>query len=87
MGKVIEVRSGPEGVVADPETGLVAVGLRNPNELALVDGDSGKVVRKVGLQGYPRHLGLAGPGGPVLVPAELSDSLIQVSLPTGQIVD
>lgn len=86
-GRVIEVRSGPEGVVADPETGLVAVGLRNPNELALVDGDGGKVVRKVRLQGYPRHLGLAGPGGPVLVPAELSDSLIQVSLPAGRILD
>ena len=85
-GKVIGLRFGPEGVVADPETGLVAVGLRNPDELALVDGDSGKVVRKVTLQGYPRHLGLAGPGGPVLVPAELSDSLIQVSLPAGRVL-
>lgn len=87
VGRVVEVGSGPEGVVADPETGLVAVGLRNPNKLALVEGDSGKVVRKVRLQGYPRHLGLAGPGGPVLVPAELSDTLIQVSLPAGRILD
>ena len=86
-GEVIKLHSGPEGVVADAETGLVAVGLRNPDELALVDGDSGEVVRKVRLKGYPRHLGLAGPGGPVLVPAELSDSLIQVSLPAGRIVD
>lgn len=87
VGKVIEVRSGPEGVVADPETGLVAVGLRNPDELALVDSDEGKIVRKVRLQRYPRHLGLAGPGGPVLVPVELSDSLTQVSLPEGRILD
>ena len=87
VGEVVALRSGPEGVVADPETGLVAVGLRNPNQLALVDGDSGEVVRKVELSGYARHLGLAGPGGPVLVPAELVDRLIQVGLPGGKILD
>jgi DNA-binding beta-propeller fold protein YncE len=86
-GEVIGLPSGPEGVVVDSETGLVAVGLRNPDELALVDGGSGKVVRKVKLSGSPRHLGLAAPGGPVLVPAEPSDSLIQVGLPEGKIVD
>jgi hypothetical protein len=86
-GEVIKLRSGPEGVVADPETGLVAVGLRNPDELALVDGGSGEVVRKVKLSGSPRHLGLAAPGGPVLVPAEPSDSLIQVGLPEGKVTD
>jgi DNA-binding beta-propeller fold protein YncE len=87
VGEVIELRSGPEGVVADPETGLVAVGLRNPDERELVDGDSGKVVRRVDLSGYARHLGLAGPGGPVLVPAEPADSFIQVGLPGGEILD
>jgi DNA-binding beta-propeller fold protein YncE len=87
QGEVIGLPSAPEGVVADPETGLVAVGLRNPDELALVDGGSGEVVRKVKLAGSPRHLGLAGSGGPVLVPAEPSDSLIQVGLPGGEILD
>jgi DNA-binding beta-propeller fold protein YncE len=86
-GDVIGLRSGPEGVVADPKTGLVAVGLRNPDELALVDGDDGKVVRKVKLPGYARHLGLAAPGGPVLVPVEQADSLLQVGLPGGEILD
>lgn len=86
-GEVIPLRSAPEGIVVDPDTGLVAVGLRNPNELALVDGDDGKVMRKVGLPGYARHLGLAGPGGPVLVPAELIDSFLQVGLPGGEILD
>jgi DNA-binding beta-propeller fold protein YncE len=86
-GEVVEIRSGPEGVVADPETGLVAVALRNPDELALIDGDIGKVERRVNLSGYARHLGLAGPGGPVLVPAELADTLIQVELPGGEILD
>jgi DNA-binding beta-propeller fold protein YncE len=70
-------------VVADPETGVVAVGLRAPDELALVDGATGRVVRRVPLPAPPRHLALAGPGGPVLVPAEDADALVRVSLPGG----
>ena len=85
-GEVIEVGGGPEGIVADPETGLVAVGLREPNELAIVDGGSGEVVRTVELPASPRHLALAGPGGPVLVPVERGDALVQVSLPEGEVV-
>ncbi len=85
-GEVVEVGNSPEGVAADPETGLVAVGLRNPDELALVDGESGEVVRRVELPESARHLALANPGGPVLVPAEGSDSLVQAGLPDGEIV-
>jgi len=84
-GKIIEVGHGPEGVVADPETGLVAVGLGNPDRLALISGESGEVVREVELPESPRHLDLAAPGGPVLVPSERSDSLAQVGLPDGEI--
>lgn len=85
-GEVIEVGNEPEGIVADPETGLVAVGLRDPGQLALVDGNSGEVVRNVELPESPRHLSLAGPGGPVLVPAESANTLVQVSLPEGEII-
>jgi DNA-binding beta-propeller fold protein YncE len=85
-GRVVEVGHAPEGLVADPETGLVAVALRNPNELALVDGESGEVSRRVKLPESARHLGLAGPGGPVLVPAEGSDSFVRVGLPGGEIL-
>ncbi len=84
-GRVVEVGSAPEGIVADPETGLVAVALRNPNELALVDGESGETIRKIKLPESARHLDLAAPGGPVLVPAEGSDSLVQVGLPDGEV--
>jgi DNA-binding beta-propeller fold protein YncE len=87
VGQVIELSSEPEGIVADPETGLVAVGLRDPDKLALIDGDSGEVVRRVDLPGSARHLNIAAPGGPVLVPGEPSDSLIQVSLPDGEVVE
>lgn len=83
---MVEVGSAPEGLVADPETGLVAVALRNPNELALVAGASGETVRRVELPESARHLGLAGPGGPVLVPAEGSDSLVRVGLPGGEVL-
>lgn len=61
--------------------------LRNPNELALVESESGKVARRVELPESARHLDIAAPGGPVLVPAEGSDSLVQVGLPDGQILD
>ena len=85
-GRVVEVGPSPEGMAADPETGLVAVALRNPNELALVDGESGEISQRVGLPESARHLDLAAPGGPVLVPAEGSDSLVQVGLPEGEIL-
>ena len=85
-GRVVEVGPAPEGLAADPETGLVAVALRNPNELALVDGESGETTRKVKLPESARHLGLEGPGGPVLVPAEGSDSFVRVGLPGGEIL-
>jgi DNA-binding beta-propeller fold protein YncE len=84
-GRVVRVGNRPEGVVADPVTGLVAVGLRDPAELALVDGDSGRVRSRVPLPGAPRHLGLAGPGGPVLVPTEPADALSRVALPGGTV--
>lgn len=86
-GEVIEIGGAPEGIVADPETGLVAVGLRDPDRLVLVDGSSGDVVRDVELPESPRHLSLTAPGGSVLVPAEDSDALVQVSLPEGEVLD
>jgi len=86
-GRIVEVGPAPEGVAVDPETGLVAVALRNPNELALVDGESGETSQRVELPESARHLDLAAPGGPVLVPAEGADSLVQVGLPDGEILD
>ena len=62
-GRLVPVGHKPEGAVADPETGLVAVGLRAPDELALVDGASGEVVvakvRETG-DGYNAATGLYG---------------------------
>ena len=84
-GRVVRVGHKPEGLAVDPRSGLVAVGLTNPDRLALVDVDNGRVVRKVPLHESPRHLQLAGPGGPVLVPAERSDELLEIELPRGRV--
>ena len=83
-GRVIEIGNRPEGIAIDAETGIAAVALTDPDELALVDVDTLRVRRRISLPGAPRHLRLAGPGGPVLVPAESGDQLVEVSLPSGR---
>jgi DNA-binding beta-propeller fold protein YncE len=85
-GQVVAVGAVAEGVVADPRTGLVAVGLRDPFRLALVDGASGEVRREVPMPGSLRHLQLQAPGGPVLVAAESSNELLLVALPSGEVI-
>ncbi|MDQ4009338.1 MAG: YncE family protein [Actinomycetota bacterium] len=75
----------PEGVVADAQTHIVAIGVRDPFALTLLDANTGTVLAKVPLPGELRHLQLAGPGGPVLVPDEGANRLIRVALPGGQI--
>jgi DNA-binding beta-propeller fold protein YncE len=83
-GRQVPVGSAPEGVVVDPVTRTVAVAKRNPNELVLLDADTGAVRSRTPLPGFVRHLQLAAPGGPVLVPVESANALVRVSLPGGQ---
>ncbi len=71
----------PEGIVVDPHAGMVAVAVRDPAALVLIDARSGRVLRRMRIAAPPRHLELAGNSGPVLVPAEPLDQLIEVSLP------
>jgi DNA-binding beta-propeller fold protein YncE len=84
-GAVVRVGHKPEGLAFDPVTGLLAVGLTDPDRLALVDGETGRTVRRIGLPESPRHLMLGAPGGPVLVPAERADAIVEVSLPAGRV--
>jgi DNA-binding beta-propeller fold protein YncE len=83
-GRQVQVGDAPEGVVVDPVTRTVAVSKRNPNELVLLDADTGAVRSRTPLPGFVRHLQLAAPGGPVLVPVESANSLVRVSLPDGR---
>jgi hypothetical protein len=84
-GTVVELGNKPEGLALDPVTGLLAAGLTNPDRLALVDGRTGRTVRRIRLPESPRHLSLAGPGGPVLVPAERANAIVEVALPSGRL--
>jgi DNA-binding beta-propeller fold protein YncE len=81
-GTVVPLGSDAEGMVFDPVTGLLAVAVRNPDRLLLLDRDGG-APRAIPLPGHARHLQLAAPGGPVLVPAEDANTLVEVALPGG----
>jgi DNA-binding beta-propeller fold protein YncE len=83
-GRIVPVGSAPEGVVVDPVTRTVAVAKRYPNELVLLNADTDEIVGRTGMPGFVRHLQLAAPGGPVLVPVESINALIRVELPSGQ---
>lgn len=84
-GTVRTVGALAEGAVYDARTGLLAVAVRSPDRLLLLDGRSLLVRRSVPLPGRARHLQLAAPGGPVLVPAEDAGRLVEVSLPDGAV--
>lgn len=84
-GRVVRPGGPSEGLAADPETGLLAVALQDPAQLALLDLATGEVRERVRLPAAPRHLELARPGGPVLVPAEEADALVTVDLPGGEV--
>jgi DNA-binding beta-propeller fold protein YncE len=83
-GKTFAVGDEPEGLVVDPRSGLAAVITRNPSRITIVDLDRRRVIRWAPLPATGRHLALADAGGPVLVPVEESDELVEVSLPSGR---
>lgn len=84
-GTVTALASNPEGAVYDATTGLLAVAVRDPTRLLLIEPVSGQVALSIPLPGHARHLQLAAPGGPVLVPAENANALLQVALPGGTV--
>lgn len=81
--RLLPVGDAPEGVVVDAVTRTVAVAKRHPNELVLINADTDEIVNRVALPGAVRHLQLAKPGGPVLVPVESANALVRVDLPGG----
>jgi len=84
-GLVVPVGNKPEGIAFDPLTGVVAVGVRSPDAVLFLDRD-GHLLRRVEVSAAPRHLSFAGPGGPLLVPAERSGALDVVAVPSGHII-
>lgn len=82
-GRIVPVGASPEGVVVDSVTRIVAVAKREPTEILLLNADTGRMVGSVGVPGFARHLQLAAPGGPVLVPVESINALIRIDLTNG----
>ena len=85
-GTVLPMPGAPEGMAVDGPGGILAVGVRDPDGVALVSTATGRVEKLVRLTAAPRHLQLAGPAGPVLVPAEQAGQLFQVALPGGTVI-
>ncbi len=84
-GRVVNVGALPQGIVYDAKTRLLAVAVRDPFRLLLLDPTTLNIEKSVPLPGKVRHLQLARPGGPVLVPVESANQIIEVSLPGGTI--
>jgi DNA-binding beta-propeller fold protein YncE len=84
-GRTVPLGSVVEGLVVDGRTNTVAAALRD-RRIALLDARTGRLRGAVNANGSARHLQLAQPGGPVLVPGEDSDLLVQLRLPDGVIV-
>jgi hypothetical protein len=76
--------SSPEGAIWDPASGLVAVSLRAPDRLALIDAGRHQVERLLPIAASARHLELAGPGQ-LLAPGEDTNQVVEVALPSGTV--
>lgn len=85
-GTVVAMPGSPEGLAVDDADAIIAVGLHGPDGVALVNVATGRVRMVVRLPSGPRHLQLAGPAGPVLVPAEKVGQLFQIALPSGKVI-
>ncbi|HEX4190513.1 MAG TPA: YncE family protein [Marmoricola sp.] len=82
-GTVTKVAPLPQGITYDARTDLLAVAVHDPYRILLLDPTTLALTRSIALPGKARHLTDAAPGGPVLVPDETADELIEVSLPSG----
>jgi DNA-binding beta-propeller fold protein YncE len=85
-GHSVKVGGDPQGIAVASGAGLVAVGVHSPKvAIVVLSARTGRVVKQVTVAGAPRHLAVAGPDGPVLVPEERDNELAEVSLSTGHV--
>lgn len=82
-GRRVPVGPSPEGVAVDDVTRTVVVAVRSPSRLVLLNADNGAITGQVPLPSAARHVELAAPGGPALVPMEAANALVRVELPQG----
>lgn len=82
-GQVFTVASRPQGIAYDWKTNLLAVAVHDPFRILLLEPSTLTVTASFPLQGKARHLTDAQGGGPILVPVETADQLIEITLPGG----
>ncbi|MEO9224010.1 MAG: hypothetical protein ABI276_03365 [Acidimicrobiales bacterium] len=85
-GLVLPLAGAPEGV-AVVRSGTVAVSVRQPDGIVLFNVADPTARSMVPLGGSARHLFLAGPDGPLLIPDETDDRFVEMSLPDGQVIE
>ena len=74
----------PQGIVYDAKTDSLAVAVRDPYRLLVLDPETLAQRRSVELPGKVRHLQVTPQGGTVLVPSETADKVFEVDLATGR---
>ena len=74
----------PQGIVYDARTKSLAVAVRDPYRLLVLDPDTLRQRRSIELPGKVRHLQVTPAGGTVLVPTETADKVFEVDLATGR---
>ncbi|AKK29085.1 hypothetical protein [Mycobacterium sp. EPa45] len=84
VGSIVRLGNAPEGIVVGT-SGIAAVAARNPNEVVLFDATTGAQRQRIPTPSAARHLSLAAPDGPVLIPLEGSDELLEMTLADGRI--
>jgi len=83
-GTTRQVAPLPQGIAYDARTDSLAVAVRDPYRVLVLDPDTLRVRRSVGLPGKVRHLQVTPQGGTVLVPSETADKVFEVDLATGR---
>jgi DNA-binding beta-propeller fold protein YncE len=87
-GHSVRVGADPQGIVVQTQGQYVAVGVHtglghDPSSVVVLSARSGRVLKRIGIAGAPRHLAISGSDGPVLVPEERRDRLLELTLPSG----
>jgi DNA-binding beta-propeller fold protein YncE len=84
VGTTRKVGALPQGIVYDAKTDSLAVAVRDPYRLLVLDPKTLQTKLSVDLPGKVRHLQVTAAGGTALVPSETADKVFEVDLTTGK---
>lgn len=84
-GTVVDVAPRPQGIAYDAASDSLAVAVRDPYRLLVLDPTTLEERLSVELPGKTRHLQVIPQGGTVLVPSETANILFEVDLETGRV--